>query len=120
MKNLLASTAIATMIAIPSFAIAQESAKAFSAYVEGDVYRAIDAKTTTADITLNVSAFGVYGEATPSFNLDDNEMNGTDLEVGYVYSLTQNVSFTVYGQSNMDEDFEYVDTSIGVRARLGF
>jgi len=120
MKNLLVSTAIATMIAIPSFAIAQESAKAFSAYVEGDVYRAIDAETTTADITLSVSAFGIYGEATPSFNLDDSEMSGTDLELGYVYDLNQNVSFTVYGLSSMDKDFEYVDTSVGVRARFGF
>ena len=120
MKNLLATTAIATMIAIPSFAIAEESSKTFSAFIEGDVYRTLEAETTTADITVHVSAYSFYGEIVPSINLNDTEMNGTDLELGYVYDVSQNVSFTVYGLSNMDKDFEFVDTSVGLRAKLGF
>ena len=117
MKNLFATTAIATLIAIPSFAFAADK---FSAFVEGDLYRTLDAETTTADITVHVSAFGLYGEAVPSFDLDNSEMRGTDLELGYTYDVNQTVSFTLYGMSAMDKDFDYVDTNIGVRAKIGF
>lgn len=124
MRNLFVSAAIASMFAAPTLALAEGAAPAlpalpFSAFVEPDVYYAIDAETVNAEVKMNVSAFNAYLEVIPTFSVDNTELTSATAELGYNLDVSV-VTVTPYVKAAFDEDFKSDDTVLGVKAHFGF
>ena len=125
MKNIITTVAVAGLLTVPGLALAEDIAPApalplpVSAFVEPDVYYAIDAEQINAEVKMNVSAFNAYLEVIPTFSVDDLELTSSTAELGY--NLEVNVAtVTPYVKTELDEDFNSDDTIVGIKAHFGF
>lgn len=124
MKNFLTTVAVAGLLTVPALALAEGAAPAlpalpFSAFVEPNVYYAIDAETVNAEVKMNVSAFNAYLEVIPTFSVDNTEFTSTTAELGYNLEVSV-ATVTPYVKTALDGDFKSDDTVLGVKAHLGF
>lgn len=121
MKNIITTVAVAGLLTVPGLALAEGTAPALpvSAFVEPDVYYAIDAEQINAEVKMNVSAFNAYLEVIPTFSVDDLELTSSTAELGY--NLEVNVAtVTPYVKTELDKDFKSDDTIVGIKAHFGF
>ena len=123
MKNIITTVAVAGLLTVPGLALAEGTAPALplpvSAFVEPDVYYAIDAEQINAEVKMNVSAFNAYLEVIPTFSVDDLELTSSTAELGY--NLEVNVAtVTPYVKTELDKDFNSDDTIVGIKAHFGF
>jgi len=123
MKNFLTTVAVAGLLTVPALALAEGAAPELplpvSAFVEPNVYYAIDAEEINAEVKMNVSAFNAYLEVIPTFNVDDLELTSSTVELGY--NLEVNVAtVTPYVKTELDKDFNSDDTIVGIKAHFGF
>jgi len=113
-------SAIAGVALFSGAAMAQEIAKPFSVDLSADTYYNVDTEQAIAELSAGASAMNFSVSWNPDIDIEEVDLIGSDITIGYSLNLVKNISITPYGTLEFDGDFNTGDTIVGVKSSFSF